>query len=158
MPSGPELAKFEVCFKKFLGNLDVQMSLTLLLSYSAQNFRSFYRRIREKIYYSDFFNMKNCNFWRFYRFRQNFEVIEILNEFLNCEHPEKPKNFWTPWWPADIFSPKFQNHWNSEFSRAWNPRNASKFWLSWKCAELMKTQKTREKLFSPIFKNFWNSA
>ena len=32
LPSGPESVKFEVCFKKFLGNLDVQMSLTLLLS------------------------------------------------------------------------------------------------------------------------------
>ena len=63
LPSGPERAKSEVCFKTFVGNLDVQMSLTLLLSYSAQNFRSFYRRIRKKIYYSDFFNMKNCNFW-----------------------------------------------------------------------------------------------
>ena len=45
LPIGPELAKSEVCFKIFLETLDVQMSITLLLSYLAQNFRSFYRRI-----------------------------------------------------------------------------------------------------------------
>ena len=61
LPSGPELAKSEVCFKNFLGNLDVQMSLTLLLSYSAQNLRSFYRRIRKKIYYSNFLKWKTVN-------------------------------------------------------------------------------------------------
>ena len=37
----------EVFFRSAQGlrNWDVRMSLTLLLSYSAQNFRSFYRRI-----------------------------------------------------------------------------------------------------------------
>ena len=60
-PSGPELAKSEVCFKNLVGNLNVQISLTLLLSYSAQNF-SFLQKDSKKIYYSDFFNMENCNF------------------------------------------------------------------------------------------------
>ena len=62
LPSGRELVKSEVCLKIFLGNFDVQMSLTLLLSYSAENFRSFYRRIREKIYHSDLINTKTVIF------------------------------------------------------------------------------------------------